>query len=156
MIPDEDDLRQQEREDIRLDALRTHLVTMVVYGAGLAVVLFVLLFPRAVAFVAIVALGAFLYARLYRFVEERLALLDVVKPPLVARPAAEKDPPSDPDESESDDPDDTRERILPTVVADAVAHPRRRRAANVETAAPAVAVPAVPSIEIPSPVKAEG
>ena len=109
---DEDDLRQQEREDFRLDALRTHLVTMVVYGAGLAVVLFVLLFPRAVAFVAIVALGAFLYARLYRFVEGRLALLDVVKRPLAAP--------------------------------------------KMETAAPAVAVPAVPSVEIPRPVKAGG
>ena len=41
---DEDDLRKQEREEQQLDALRTHLVTMVVYGAGLAVVLFVLIF----------------------------------------------------------------------------------------------------------------
>lgn len=110
---DEEDLRKQESEDHRLDALRTHLVTMVVYGAGLAVVLFVLLFPRAVLFVGIVALGAFLYARLYRVVEVRLALLEVIKPPLIANP-------------------------------------------KMETAAPAVAVPAVPFLEIPSPVKAEG
>lgn len=111
---DEGDLRKQEREEHQLDALRTHLVTMVVYGAGLAVVLFVLIFPRAVLFVGIVGLGAFLYARLYRVVEARLAMLDVVKSPLVPK---------------------------------------------METAVPAVAVPAVPvvpSLEIPSPVKAKG
>lgn len=74
-------------EDRQLDALRTHLVTMVIYGAGLAVVLFMLLFPRFVVFCAIVGLGAFLYAQLYKVVEARLALLDVIKPPLVVRRA---------------------------------------------------------------------
>lgn len=72
-------------EDRQLDALRTHLVTMVIYGAGLAVVLFMLLFPRFVAFCVIVALGAFLYAQLYKVVEARLALLDVIKPPLAVQ-----------------------------------------------------------------------
>lgn len=95
-------------EDRHLDALRTHLVTMVIYGAGLAVVLFMLLFPRFVVFCGIVALGAFLYAQLYKVVEARLALLDVIKPPLAVR----------------------------------------RPQPDVETAAPEISEPAVPSVEV--------
>lgn len=56
--------------------VRAHLVTMVLYGVALAAVLFVLLFPRFVLFIAVLAAGAFGYVKLFGLVERKLAEME--------------------------------------------------------------------------------
>lgn len=69
-------------------AVRAHLVTMVLYGVGLAVVLFVLLFPRFVLFFAVLAAGAWGYVKLYGVVERKMAESEGLPARNAPRPAS--------------------------------------------------------------------
>ena len=59
-----------------VDPMKVHLVTLVVYSTALALVLFVVLFPKVIVFLLITIFAAWLYAKLYGYVEKRLEQME--------------------------------------------------------------------------------
>lgn len=55
-----------------VDPIRVHLITLVVFGVIAGAALALWMFPRFFAVLALLAVSALVYARLYGFIEQRL------------------------------------------------------------------------------------
>lgn len=62
----------------RVDPVKVHLVTLAIWGFLIAVVLFVVLFPKVILFLLLTVLAAWGYAKLYGVVERKMEELEPV------------------------------------------------------------------------------